>query len=76
MTAFNKRELWVVGLFLFLYHFSPGLSTPLYYTMTDNLKFSQGYIGILGSIASAGWIVGALLYRRLFGDLSSKRLSI
>src|SRR5262249_41469694 len=34
----------------------------------------QGYIGILGSITSAGWIVGALLYRRLFGDLSSKRL--
>jgi MFS family permease len=42
--------------------------------MTDGLKFPQGYIGILGSISSAGWIVGALLYRRLFGDLSSKRL--
>jgi predicted MFS family arabinose efflux permease len=61
-------------LFLFLYNFSPGLSTPLYFTMTDSLKFSQGYIGILGSISSAGWVVGALLYRRLFGDLSSKRL--
>ena len=69
VAAFKKRELWVVGLFLFLYDFSPGLSTPLYYTMTDNLKFSQDYIGILGSIASAGWIVEALLYRR-FGDLS------
>ena len=74
VAAFKKRELWVVGFFLFLYDFSPGMSTPLYYTMTDNLKFSQGYIGILGSTASAGWIVGALLYRRLFGDLSSKRL--
>ncbi len=74
LAAFKKRELWIVGLFLFLYNFSPGLSTPLYYTMTDSLKFSQGYIGILGSISSAGWVVGALLYRRLFGDLSSKRL--
>ena len=74
VAAFKKRELWIVGLFLFLYYFSPGLSTPLYYTMTDSLKFPQGYIGILGSISSAGWIVGALLYRRLFGDLSSKRL--
>jgi predicted MFS family arabinose efflux permease len=74
LAAFKKRELWIVGLFLFLYYFSPGLSTPLYYTMTDGLKFPQGYIGILGSISSAGWIVGALLYRRLFGDLSSKRL--
>jgi MFS family permease len=74
VTAFKTRELWVIAIFLFLYDFSPGLGTPLYYTMTDSLKFSQGYIGILGSIASAGWIVGALLYRRLFDGLSSKRL--
>ncbi len=72
-AAFKKRELWFVGLFLFLYYFSPGLSTPLYYVMTDDLKFSQGYIGILGSIASAGWIVGALFYRRLFDAMSTKR---
>ena len=74
VAACKTRELWIVGFFLFLYYFSPGLSTPLYYTMTDNLHFSQGYIGLLGSIASAGWIVGAVLYRRLFDQMSSKRL--
>jgi MFS family permease len=74
VASFRKRELWVVGFFLFLYYFSPGFSTPLYYHMTDNLKFSQAYIGILGSISSAGWVVGALLYRRLFDGLSSKNL--
>jgi MFS family permease len=73
-AALRKRELWIVGIFLFLYYFSPGLSTPLYYTMTDSLKFSQGYIGVLGSIAAAGWVIGALLYRRLFGELSSRTL--
>jgi MFS family permease len=72
VAAFKKRELWFVGIFLFLYYFSPGLSTPLYYVMTDDLKFSQGYIGILGSIASTGWIVGALFYRRLFDAMSTK----
>jgi MFS family permease len=74
VAAFRRRELWIVGLFLFLYDFSPGLSTPLYFTMTDSLKFSQGYIGILGSISSAGWIVGALIYRRLLEPMSSQRL--
>jgi len=74
VSASKQRELWIVGVFLFLYYFSPGLSTPLYFTMTDSLKFSQSYIGILGSIASAGWVVGALLYRRLFGGFSSKQL--
>src|ERR1700735_2626165 len=42
--------------------------------MTDDLKFSQSYIGILGSISAAGWVVGALLYRRLFGELPLRRL--
>jgi MFS family permease len=74
VATFKKRELWVIAVFLFFYYFSPGLSTPLYYVMTDDLKFSQGYIGALASIASAGWVIGALSYPRLFGGLSSKRL--
>ena len=56
-ATFKRRELWIIAVFIFLYYFSPGLSTPLYYHMTDSLKFSQGYIGILGSIASAGGVV-------------------
>ena len=74
LASFKRRELWIIAVFIFLYYFSPGFATPLYYHMTDNLKFSQGYIGILASIASAGWVVGALLYRRFFGDLSLKNL--
>lgn len=73
-ASFKRRELWIVAIFIFLYYFSPGFSTPLYYHMTDSLKFSQGYIGILGSIASAGWFVGALLYRRYFDALTLKNL--
>jgi predicted MFS family arabinose efflux permease len=74
VSTFRRRELWVVAAFIFLYYFSPGLSTPLYYHMTDALKFSQAYIGVLGSISSAGWVVGALLYRRFFGDLVLRHL--
>jgi MFS family permease len=74
VASFKRRELWIVAGFIFLYYFSPGLSTPLYYEMTDNLKFSQEYIGILGSISSVGWVIGALLYRRLFDDLTLRQL--
>src|SRR5271155_2873636 len=42
--------------------------------MTDSLIFSQAYIGVLGSISSAGWVMGALLYRRFFGHLTLKNL--
>jgi len=74
VTAFRRRELWIVAAFMFFYYFSPGLSTPLYYHMTDDLRFSQAYIGVLGSITAAGWVVGALLYRRFFGNLTLKNL--
>ena len=73
-ASFRRRELWLIAGFLFLYNFSPGLSTPLYFTMTDRLQFSQSYIGILGSISSAGWVLGALLYHRLFDQLTLKKL--
>jgi MFS family permease len=74
LSTFVLRDFWVIGLFLFLYYLNPGFGLPLYYYMTDTLKFSQDYIGILGAINSAGWIVGAVLYRPLSGALTSKRL--
>lgn len=74
LAVFTLKELWLIGLFLFLYYLNPGFGLPLYYYMTDNLKFSQAYIGILGAINSAGWIVAALLYRKFLGGLSSKQL--
>jgi predicted MFS family arabinose efflux permease len=74
LAAFSLKELWFVGAFLFLYYLSPGLGTPLYYHMTDDLKFSQEYIGVLGSINSGGWIVGALLYRRFLKEINARNL--
>jgi MFS family permease len=64
LKAFRTREVWLVGAFLFLFFFSPGFYTPLYFYMTDDLKFSQAYIGALGAVSSSGWICAALLFRR------------
>jgi MFS family permease len=74
IAAFRMRSLWIVAVFLFLYSFSPGFHTPLYYHMTDTLHFSQGYIGILGAISSAGSICGAVIYRRCLAEFTSKSL--
>jgi hypothetical protein len=74
LAAFGLRDLRLVGVFLFLCWLNPGLVVPLYYHMTDDLKFSQEYIGILGSIRSGGWIAGALLYPRCLKGNSAKAL--
>jgi MFS family permease len=79
VSAFRTRNLWLVAGFLFLYYFSPGFGTPLYFQMSDRLRFSQGFIGVLASISAAGWILGGLLYRwklRAIGKPTLLRLSI
>jgi MFS family permease len=74
LTALTLRDLWLIAMFLFVYYLNPGLGTPLYYHMTDDLKFSQEYIGILGSANSAGWIAGALLYRWFLKGITARLL--
>ena len=74
LTTFRSRTLWWVAAFLFLYYFSPGFGTPLYFHMTDDLHFSQGMIGLLSSIGAGGWIAGGWLYRYLPGRMSTRGL--
>jgi predicted MFS family arabinose efflux permease len=74
LAALRSRSLYLVAAFLFLYAFSPGFGTPLYYHMTDRLHFSQSYIGLLGSITAAGWIAGALFHRLVLRRMAPKPL--
>jgi MFS family permease len=74
LSVFRNRNLGFVAGFLFLYYFSPHFGTPLYFQMTDNLGYSQGFIGVLSSISAAGWIAGGLLYRWRLDRLSRPAL--
>jgi MFS family permease len=62
-AVFRSRALLMTAAFLFCYYFSPGFGTPLYFHMSDELGFSQEFIGLLSSISAAGWIAGGVLYR-------------
>jgi MFS family permease len=73
-SALTSRHLWVIALFLAFYYFSPGIDTPLYFYMTDSLKFSQHFIGVLSSLQAAGWIASALIYGAYFQHVSIKTL--
>ena len=74
LAAFRSRDLWLIGAFLFCYYFSPGFGTPLYFELTDTLKFSQGFIGLLSAVNAMGWIAGGLLYRYLPWRLAPRPL--
>ena len=70
VSVFRNRDLWFVAGFLFLYYFSPGFATPLYFEMSDQLHFSQAFIGTLASIGAGGWILGGILYHWRLQHLS------
>jgi MFS family permease len=74
LATFRSRTLWLIAAFLFCYYFSPGFGTPLYFHMTDHLRFSQGTIGMLSSISAGGWIAGGLLYRYLLRGMATRAL--
>jgi len=70
-TILRSRNLWLAVLFIALFHFSPGFSTPLFYKQTDELHFSKQAIGNLGVFGGAFAILAAILYSQLI-----KRFSI
>ena len=74
LNTFRSRTLWLVAIFLFLYYFSPGFGTPLYFYMTDHLHFSQGLIGALSAVSAVGWVAGGLTYRWFLAAMPTTRL--
>lgn len=63
-AALKSKQLWLVAFFIAFWQFSPGFGTPLYYYMTNTLKFEQDFIGYMNVVSSIGSVVGAILYAR------------
>ncbi|PYO19652.1 MAG: hypothetical protein DMD85_17935 [Candidatus Rokuibacteriota bacterium] len=74
--AIRDRTLWVVAGFIFFWTFSPSIGIPLFYYQTDTLKFSQKFIGYLGSLAAGASIIGAAAYAPLSRRVSLHRLIV
>jgi MFS family permease len=72
--ALGERDVWVVAGFIFFWTFSPSFGPALIYYQTDVLKFSQRFIGILGSLGAIAAVVGAFVYAPLSRWVPLKRL--
>jgi predicted MFS family arabinose efflux permease len=74
--AARAREIWLVAAFIFCFTFSPSFGPAFLYYQTDVLGFSQQFIGILDSITSVGYIVGAFLYAPLSRRLPLRTIMV
>jgi len=72
--AVRDRTMWIVAGLIFFWTFSPSIGIPLFYFQTDTLKFSQQFIGLLGSLGAAAQIVGAAFYAPLSRRYPLRRL--
>lgn len=61
-SAVWNRDFAFVAFFTWLWNFSPGFGTPLYFHYTNTLQFTQSEIGRFNGTSSVGMLVGALLY--------------
>jgi MFS family permease len=70
---FSHKKLIIVGLFIFLYKYSPSIGTPLFFIQRDVFKWSKVWIGALGTIGTVFGIIGSLLYYRFSTRIKLKK---
>ena len=67
------KKLLIVGLFIFLYKYSPSFGTPLFFIQRDEFKWSKIWIGSLTSISTVFCIIGSLLYYKFSTRINIKK---
>ncbi|MFA5159519.1 MAG: MFS transporter [Candidatus Omnitrophota bacterium] len=71
--VFHHRNIWILAAFLFLWNFSPSFGAPFFYYSVDTLKFSASFLGILQAVASAGALLGSVLYGLVFAKFPVRK---
>lgn len=69
---FSHKYLLIVGLFIFLYRFSPSIGTPLFFIQRDVFGWGKIWIGWLATISTIFGIIGSLLYYRFSRKINIK----
>ncbi len=70
---FSHKQLMIVGLFIFLYKFSPSFGTPLFFIQRDTFKWGKVWIGALGTIGTVFGIIGSLLYYKFSRKINMRK---
>ncbi|MFA5093399.1 MAG: MFS transporter [Candidatus Omnitrophota bacterium] len=72
-NLFGDKKILIIGLFIFLYKFSPSFGTPLFFIQRDSFGWSKMWIGTLGTISTLFGVIGSLLYYKFSQKLNIKK---
>jgi MFS family permease len=70
---FSDKKILIIGLFIFLYKYSPSFGTPLFFIQRDSFKWGKMWIGALGTISTVFGVIGALLYYKFSQKINIKK---
>lgn len=70
---FGNKQLLIVGLFIFLYKYSPSFGTPLFFIQRDVFKWSKIWIGALATIGTVFGIIGSVMYYKFSQKINIKK---
>lgn len=70
---FSDKKILIIGLFIFLYKYSPSFGTPLFFIQRDSFKWGKMWIGTLGTISTVFGVIGALLYYKFSQKINIKK---
>lgn len=70
---FADKRMLIVGLFIFLYKYSPSFGTPLFFIQRDSFNWSKIWIGTLGTLGTIFGIIGSLLYYKFSQKINIKK---
>ena len=70
---FSDKKLLIIGLFIFLYKYSPSFGTPLFFIQRDSFKWGKMWIGTLGTLSTLFGVIGALLYYKFSQKIDIKK---
>jgi MFS family permease len=70
---FGDKRILIIGLFIFLYKYSPSFGTPLFFIQRDSFKWGKMWIGILGTISTLFGVIGSLLYYKFSQKINIKK---
>ncbi len=70
---FSDKKIIIIGLFIFLYKYSPSFGTPLFFIQRDSFKWGKLWIGTLGTISTLFGVIGALLYYKFSQKINIRK---
>lgn len=72
-TLLGDKRLLIIGLFIFLYKYSPSFGTPLFFIHRDQFKWGKLWIGAFETIGTVFQVGGALLYYKFSQRINIKK---